>query len=92
MTFDEAKIALAKLAGKETYALSYELMVTQIYGDGRDIFPACGVYIGGQKWHQAKTWSEAIKEMSDAMGVTWADASEAPTGDDEAIEEVAVCQ
>ena len=78
MTFEEAKTALAVLAGKETYAISYELMTTQIYGDGRDKFPACGVYISGQKWHQAKTWSEALKAMSDAMGVTGADASEAP--------------
>ena len=81
MTFEEAKIALAKLAGKESYAISYELMITQIYGDGRDIIPACGVYIKGQKWHQAKTWEAVLKEMSDAMGVTEADASEAPTGE-----------
>ena len=78
MKFQAAKKALAKLAGKEAYALSYELFTTQIYGDGRDIIPACGVYIGGQKWHQGKTWSEALKKLSDSMGVTGADASEAP--------------
>ena len=92
MTFEEAKTALAVLAGKKSYALSYELMTTQIYGDGRDKIPACGVYISGTEWYQGKTWSEALKKLSDSMGVTGADASEAPTGDDAAIEEVAACQ
>ena len=86
MTFEEAKSALAVLAGKKSYAISYELMTTQIYGDGRDKIPACGVYISGTEWYQGKTWSEALKKISDSMGVTGADAAEAPG------EEVAACQ
>lgn len=79
MTFEEAKTALAVLAGKESYALSYELMTYQIYDNAAmDTRPTCEVYIHGQKRCSAKTWAAALKEMSDAMGKTGADASEAP--------------
>ena len=88
MTFEEAKTALAKLAGKEAYSLSYELMTYQIFDtQAKDTRATCDVYIHGQNRFSATTWAEALKKLSDSMGVTGADASEAPTG-----EEVAVCQ
>jgi hypothetical protein len=78
MTFQEAKTALAALAGNEAYDLIYELMTYNIYPDQRDQRATCGVYINGQKWHEGSTWSEALKSISDAMGKSGVDANEAP--------------
>ena len=83
MTFEEAKTALAKLAGKEAYVISYELMTYQIYDNpALDVRPTCSIYIHGQHWAEGATWAEALKKLSDGMGKTGADASEAPMGEE----------
>ena len=80
MKFAEAKASLAVLAGKESYALKYELMTYQVYDTvAEDVKPTCGVYIHGKGWHEAPTWAEALKKMGDEIrGPVACDADEAP--------------
>ena len=81
MTFQEARNALAVLAGKEAYALKYELMTYQVYDNpAEDMRPSCGVYIHGKGWHESLTWGEALKKIeAEINGPVACDASEAPT-------------
>ncbi len=80
MKFEEAKAALAVLAGKEAYSIQYAQMTYQVYDTvAEDVKPTCGVYIHGKGWHEAPTWAEALKKMeAEINGATPCDASEAP--------------
>ena len=83
MTFEEARKSVAALAGKEAYAVRYELMAYQVCEDAaKDARPTCSVYVRGHGWHGALMWAEAIRKLSDSMGITpaspSADPSEAP--------------
>ncbi len=80
MTFQEAKAALAILAGKKAYAIRYEQMTYQIYDTvAEDVKPTCCVYIHGHPGHEAPTWAEALKKMeAEINGPVACDANEAP--------------
>ena len=80
MTFQEARTALAILAGKEAYSIRYEQMTYQIYDTvAEDVKPTCGVYIHGKGLHEAPTWAEALKMMENEIrGPVACDANEAP--------------
>lgn len=80
MTFQEAKAALAILAGKEAYSIQYAQMTYQVYDTvAEDVKPTCGVYIHGKGWHEAPTWAEALKKMDvEICGKVACDADEAP--------------
>ena len=80
MTFQEAKTALAVLAGKEAYSIQYAQMTYQVYDNPEeDVKPTCGVYIHGKGWHEAPTWAEALKKMeAEINGAILCDVDEAP--------------